>query len=48
MKKRSHRPLAALLCADLLLAACSATAQPGTLWPEPQPVFAPPVQVMLR
>jgi Mg-chelatase subunit ChlD len=40
-----RRPLAALLCLDLLLVACSATAQSPMLWPEPvQPL--PPAQFM--
>jgi len=38
--KRFHRALAALLCADLLLAPGAAGAQAGAPWPEPKPAPA--------
>lgn len=44
---RSIRPLAAALCAQMLLASCSATAH-GPLWPEPKPQPQPTMPVALR
>lgn len=42
-KQRPSRPVLALLCAQLLLAACSATAQQPSLWPQPRPFPSAPV-----
>jgi Mg-chelatase subunit ChlD len=36
-----RRPLAALVCANLLLSSCSVTAQARALWPQPRPDVPP-------
>lgn len=51
MKKHRHRPLTLLICAQLLLSACTATAgppYPGGNWPEPKPIPLPEREPVVR